>query len=152
MNRAINSRPRVGKRYLQLFGQFPIRPIRSDGEYEAALAVLDPLAIRDEGSLSHDEQDYLEALTLVVSAYDDKHHRIDTSNVTPRRLVRHLMQERGMSASDLGLVLGSKSAATFILNGSRVPSRTQCFKLARYFGLDPGAFLAAPKVRARQAG
>lgn len=139
--------PKVGKRYMELFARFPIRPLRDEEQYDAASSVLDELAVRDEGSLSPDEQDYLDALTMLVEAYDREHHRVDTSGVAPVDLLRFLMEQQDMSPSDLSRLLGSKAAASFLLNGRRAPSSAQCFTLARHFGVDPGLFLVEPRNR-----
>lgn len=45
-----HTRP-VSRRFMELFRRFPIRPIHGEAEYEEAAAVLDTLAIRDEGTL-----------------------------------------------------------------------------------------------------
>lgn len=93
MTAIARSQPKVGRRYMELFSAFPIRPIKNAREYDAALAVLDRLAVRNEGSLSKDEQDYLDALVMLVDAYDEQHHRVDTSKLTPARLLRFLMEQ-----------------------------------------------------------
>jgi HTH-type transcriptional regulator/antitoxin HigA len=129
---------------MELFHEFPLRPIRNAAEYYAAAGVLDRLAIRDEGTLTSDEQDYFDALTLLISAYDEQHHRIDTSSLATRELIQFLMEQKGDSAADLGKVLGSRSAASLLLSGRRVPNRSQCFALAEYFHTDPGLFFSAP--------
>jgi HTH-type transcriptional regulator / antitoxin HigA len=136
------TRPKVGRRYMELFEQFPIRPIRHEEEYDAAMRVLDGLAAGDEGTLSQDEQDYLGALAMLIGEYDDQHHRIDTSKLTPAELLRFLMEQRGIGFDDLVNLLGGKAAASYLLNGTRHPSRNQCFVLGRYFGVSPGVFLA----------
>lgn len=132
---------------MELFRAFPLRPIRDDAEYDAATSILDQLAVRNEGTLTSDEQDYLEALTLLVSAYDDEHHRLDTSGLSATDLIKFLMEQQGASVTDLARALGTKTAASFLLNGKRVPSRAQCFKLAEFFHVDPGLFLASPVRR-----
>lgn len=144
---ASTTRRPIGKRFMELFRAFPLRPIRDDSEYQAATKVLDKLAIRDEGTLTADEQDYLEALTLFVSSYDDEHNRIDASGQTPGELIRFLLEQQGKSAGNLVPALGSKAAVSLILNGRRVPSRGQCFRLAQYFHVDPGLFLVPPARR-----
>ena len=136
------TRRRVGKRYMELFSRFPIRPIRDAKEYEAAVEVIDELAVRDERSLSPDEQDYLGALARLIEAYDAEHYRLDTSSLRPAQLLKFLMEQRGMSFSQLVEVLGSKAAASYLLNGTRTPSRAQCFKLGEHFAVDPGLFLS----------
>jgi HTH-type transcriptional regulator/antitoxin HigA len=147
MTTLARNRPKVGKRYMELFARFPIRPLRDEPEYDAAVEVLDELAIRDEETLSRDEQDYLGALALLVEAYDAEHYRLDTSKLSAAELIKFLMDQHGLSFNDLVKVLGSKAAASYLLNGARTPSRAQCFALGERFGLEPGLFLSERPAR-----
>jgi HTH-type transcriptional regulator/antitoxin HigA len=58
--------------YLRLVRQFPLRPLRGDKDYDAAAALLDILVGR--AHLTNGQQDYLDALTTFVEAYDRKHY------------------------------------------------------------------------------
>lgn len=152
MTTLAQTHPKVGKRYMELLARFPIRPISNAKEYDAAVELIDELAVRDERSLSRDEQDYLGALALLVEAYDAEHFRLDTSKLAPAQLIEFLMEQRGMSFNDLVEVLASKAAASYLLNGTRSPSRAQCFTLGAHFGVAAGMFLtsrAEPKGRSR---
>lgn len=125
--------------YMKLIRQFPLRPIRSDADYDAATAVLDKLAVRKEGTLDPGEQDYFEVLTNLVSDYDHDHFPMEKSK--PLDILKHLMEENGMTVSDLGRLIGSKGNASEILSAKRQLSRAQMFKLAQRFGVKPGLFL-----------
>ena len=131
----------VGKRYLDLIKRFPLRPIRNENEYDAAVAVMNRLAVRTEGTLDRGEQDYLDTIAMLVSAYDDEHFAIDTSQVTPVQLLKSLMANRNMNVSELGVVIGSQPLASMILRGKRQISRKVAKILADHFGLDAGAFI-----------
>jgi len=56
------------------------------------------------------------------------------------------MDQRDMSFNRLVDVLGSKAAASYLLNGARAPSRAQCFTLGEHFGVEPGMFLSPKSV------
>ena len=127
--------------YLRLVRAFPLRPLRNEREYDAAVKIMNRLAIRDEGTLDAGEQDYLDAITTFVAAYDEQHYPIDTSDVKPLELLTGLMEQRGMSVSDLGRVIGSQPAASMIVNGKRGISRSQAKAIAAHFGIDAGAFI-----------
>lgn len=145
------SRPKVGKRYMALLARFPIRPIRNEQQYDAAIKVLDELAVRDEKKLSPDERDYLGALVMLVEAYDAEHYRVDTSRLTPAELLKFLMDQRGMAFSDLVDVVGGKAAASYLLSGARPASRAQCFMLGEHFGVEPGMFLSLKPEHTHQS-
>ena len=57
--------------------EYPLVPIKTERQYDAAVAFLQKLAIRDEGTLDGGEQAYLEALTQFVGDYEDKHFRAE---------------------------------------------------------------------------
>jgi HTH-type transcriptional regulator/antitoxin HigA len=129
--------------YLALIRKFPLRPFRSDDDYDAAVAILDALAVQPEGSLDPGEQDYLDTLTLLVEAYDDEHHQVETQRLDPLAMLRYLMEENGMRPADLGRVLGNRGLASLILHGRRQLSKTHIRKLAEHFKVSPGLFFNA---------
>ena len=131
----------VSDRYFALVKRFPLRPIRNDREFDAAVEVMNKLAVYDEGTLESGEQDYLDAIVLFVEAYDKEHVHIDTSDVTPLELLKFAMENRGMNVSDLAKVIGSQPLASMILAGKREISRDKSKLLAAHFGLQPGAFI-----------
>jgi len=91
--------------------------------------------------LNADQEDYLDALSTFVSAYEDIHYPIDTSDVTPLDTLKMLLEDRDMNASDLGRLLGNRTLGAAILSGKRNLSKTHIKKLAEHFKLDPGVFL-----------
>jgi HTH-type transcriptional regulator/antitoxin HigA len=134
-------RIRVPADYLALVKRFPLRQIRDDAHYDAAASVIDTLAIRDEGTLTPGEQDYLDALALLVEAYDREHHDLGPDKRTPVQRLKSLMQSSGMSSSRLGDVIGSRPAASMILQGRRALSKAHVRLLAAHFKMDAGYFL-----------
>jgi len=74
--------------YFALVKRFPLRPIRNAREYDAAVELMNTLAVRDEGMLDPGQQDYLDTLTLLVESYDKHNVRIDTSDVTPLEVLK----------------------------------------------------------------
>lgn len=138
--RGLRARP-MGDKYLTLVRKFPLRPIRDDAEYDAAIVVLNRLVVRPEESLSAGERDYVDTLTLLIQAYDDVHHQIETSNLNGVEMLKYLMDQTGMRRIDLGRLLGNAALATFILNGQRELSKTHIRTLAKHFKVDASLFL-----------
>src|ERR1039457_1768546 len=118
-------------------------PLRSGRDYDAAVAVLDALAVRPEGSLDAGEQDYFDTLTMLVEAYDQEHHSADEEKRDPLAMLKYLMQESGMAQADLGRLLGNRALASLILNGHRHLSKSHIRKLADHFKVSPALFLQA---------
>jgi HTH-type transcriptional regulator / antitoxin HigA len=142
--RASEKRPANGRpapAYLALIDRFPLRPLRSEHDYDAAVAVLDTLAVRPEGSLDAGEQDYLDTLTLLVEVYDREHYDIDAKPHDPLAMLKYVMQESGTTQADLGRLLGNRALASLILNGHRQLSKTHIRKLASHFKVSPALFL-----------
>lgn len=61
--------------------------------------------------------------------------------MTPGKLLVTLVQERGMSESDLGRLLGDRSLGHRILSGEREMSKRHIRVLAEHFALNPAALL-----------
>jgi HTH-type transcriptional regulator/antitoxin HigA len=138
-NRQLNGRPAA--RYLALIQNFPLRPLRSEREYDAALSVLDSLAVRPEGSLEPGEQDYFDTLTMLVEAYDEDDYAAEMKHGDPLAMLKYIMQESGMTQAELGRLLDNRSLASQILNGHRQLSKTHIRKLADHFKVSPALFL-----------
>jgi HTH-type transcriptional regulator / antitoxin HigA len=127
--------------YFDLVRQFPLVPLKSEKQYDAAVTFMNRLAIRGEKALDTGEQAYLEALTQFVEDYEQVHHAIAAQNLGARDALKFLMAENGMKAADLGRLLGSRSVASQILNGRRGLSKTHILVLAERFRVEPGLFL-----------
>lgn len=136
-------RPKVrpAASYLELIEAFPLRPLRNEREYDAAVAVLDTLAVRPEGSLDQGEQDYFDILTMLVEAYDRKHYELDLEDRDPLGMLKYVLHESGMTQADLGRLLGNRALASLILNGHRQLGKTHIRKLAQHFKVSPALFL-----------
>src|SRR4051794_31812833 len=131
-------------RYLALMGEFPLRPIRNDAEYDRAAGIVHRLALR-EGKLDPGEEAYLEVLEGLVERYDNEHNPIDTADVSPTRALRMLVEQAGMTVTELGELLGSKGAASELLSGKRKePSKAQIARLSARFKVDASVFLLMP--------
>jgi HTH-type transcriptional regulator/antitoxin HigA len=138
MSTATSAKP--DRRYLNLVRQFPLRPIRSQRELDRAMKIAGHLATYDEGTLPPGEQDYLEALTVFIEDHQ-RRHPVDVPEVTPLAMLKHLMEERDMSITDLGRIIGSQSNASLILSGKRAISRRVMRLLGQHFGVAPAVFL-----------
>jgi HTH-type transcriptional regulator/antitoxin HigA len=125
-----------------LFTSREVRPnvwsIRNERDYDRARAVVDGLIMREK--LSKEERERMEIMLTLMEAYEAKHHEIDTSDIGPIELLRALMEDHGLTASDLGRLLGNRALGSLILNGKRELSKAHIRKLSEHFALDPSAF------------
>lgn len=131
--------------YLALMAEFPLVPIRSVAAYDCAAAIIHRLALR-EGKLDAGEEAYLEVLEGLTERYDQQHSAMDAADICPTRMLRMLVEQAGMSVTELGKFLGSKGAASELLSGKRKePSKAQIAKLCARFKVDASAFLLPAK-------
>ena len=87
------------------------------------------------------QRQYLETLVQSIEAYDIEHNAIDTSAIKPLDLLKSLLVDHEMTASDLGRLLGNRELGSKILRGERELSKTNIKKLADHFKLSPAAFM-----------
>ena len=132
---------RTPESYLELARAFPLMPICSEQHYDASIAVLDSLAVRDESSLDPGEVAYLAALTQFVRDYERERHPIMVERLPPLKMLQHLMKQAGLTAADLGRIIGNRGLASQILLGKRAMSKANIRKIAEYFKVDAGMFL-----------
>lgn len=77
----------------------------------------------------------------LMEAYEARHEQIRARKFTPIQLLKSLMQDHEMSASDLGRLLGNRALGPAILTGGRELSKAHIRKLAAHFAIEPGAFI-----------
>lgn len=143
VKRSTTSRDVYGKtedRYLELVRRFPLRPLRSDFDLDAAVVVIDSLL--DQPELSAPEQDYLDVLSDLVEAYESE--AVPMRPVGDAELLRFLIEQNGTTQSAVASGAGiAESTISEVLAGKRKLNRNQIAKLARFFHVEPGAFLSA---------
>jgi HTH-type transcriptional regulator/antitoxin HigA len=132
----------VADSYLRLVRQFPLRPIQSNAEYDAAAAVMEKLAVRGEDDLDDGEYDYLDAIIEFVSIYDRRNFPIDLEDIAGVDELKFLIEQSGMKQTELAEILGDgTSAVSMVLFGSRPITADHARTLGKKFSIDPGLFL-----------
>jgi HTH-type transcriptional regulator / antitoxin HigA len=127
--------------YLELIQQSPLRVIRNERELDAATKVALRLAAKGEKSLSEGEAEYLGVLDRLIEDYEERYHGITRSDITPLESLRELVTEAGLSASDLGRLLGNRSLGSLLLTGRRELSKAHIRILVDHFKVNPAYFL-----------
>ena len=126
-------------RYLDLIRRFPLRPLRTDTDLDAAVAVIDDLI--DRAVLTAAEQDYLDVLSDLVETYETE--TIPMRPVGDAELLRFLIEHKSVTQAGAATGAGiAESTISEVLAGKRKLNRGQIAKLARYFHVEPGAFLS----------
>jgi antitoxin component HigA of HigAB toxin-antitoxin module len=137
--------------YVALMAAFPLLPIKNAKDYQRAAKNVHRLAMQ-EGRLDAGQEAYLEVLEGLVERYDATHSEMNADDVSPTEALRVLVEQAGMSVSELGTLLGSKGAASELLSGNRrEPSKGQIAKLCKRFKVDAGLFLLGNRGKADAA-
>lgn len=133
----IDHTDRIPTTFLGLQKRFLVlRPIHEEPDYQNALEVAKELASRAE--LTTEQADYLQVLATLIAEYEEKH--IEMSRHSPQEILKFLAEENGMSGSDLGRILGSRTLGPALLRGRRSLSKTHIKKLADHFSVSPALF------------
>jgi HTH-type transcriptional regulator/antitoxin HigA len=91
-----------------------LKPIKTEEDYEGALATIDELWEAEPGS---PKGDLLDILTTLVEAYEEKHHPILPPD--PVEAILHLMESQGLERRDLEPYLGSRARVSEVINRKR---------------------------------
>jgi HTH-type transcriptional regulator / antitoxin HigA len=127
------------KRYGKLLSKTLPKVVETKAENERMLAVVESLLEKGEDALTPEEDALLELLTGLIHDFESKAYPIPKSD--PRDIVAYLLEARGLKASDLWPVLGSKSRVSEILSGKRSISKEQAKKLAEFFRVGVELFI-----------
>jgi HTH-type transcriptional regulator/antitoxin HigA len=123
--------------------------LRNEAEYDAAVAEVDELLERDppEGSR---EADRLRFLSVLISAYDDEHYPMGETS-TPQTVVAFMLEQHGMTRSDLAPILGGRSRVSEFFSGKRRLSVPQMQKIRDVLHVPADLLMHSPgkKVRGR---
>ena len=91
-----------------------IKPIRTEVDYDRALAEIDGLMGAAPGT---PEGDDLEVLTTLVEAYEAEHWPMEAPD--PISAIEHVMEARGLRQKDLAALIGSQPRASEVLKRRR---------------------------------
>lgn len=91
-----------------------LKPIRTEADYEQALAELERLWGAKSGTAAGDR---LDVLATLIDAYEARHHPIDPPD--PIEAIRFRMEQQGLSRKDLEPLLGSRARVAEVLNRKR---------------------------------
>lgn len=115
-----------------------VRALRTEAEYESALAVIRPL-IETDPAPDSEEGAHLEGLVLLIEAYEQVHYPIPEAK--PLEVLKFMMEQNDRTQADLGRLLNSRSRASEILNGKRELSLDHIRLLAREWHIPAGALI-----------
>ena len=107
-----------------------VKVIKTEADYEAALAHVATLMDAKPGSAKEDE---LELWTTLIERYETTQHPIDPPD--PIEAIKFRMAQEGLSAKDLEAYIPSKSKISEVLNRKRGLSLSMIRALNRGLGI-----------------
>ena len=115
--------------------------LRNEAEYMAAVAEIDQLLDLDPPPHS-EAYERLEFLSVLVHAYEEAHFPL-TQLTTPQDIVTFMLEQKGLSQTDLAQWLGGESPMRAFLQGTDSLSLPQIERLRVHLGI-PADLLLSP--------
>jgi HTH-type transcriptional regulator/antitoxin HigA len=106
-----------------------IFPLRSEADYNRALAQAEKLMDAKNGT---DEADELEILSILIEKYENEHFPIDI--IDPVSAIEFRLEQMGKSQKDLSSLIGANRASE-ILNRKRDISKEAAIKIHHAYGI-----------------
>ena len=117
-----------------------IKPIRSQGDYERAMAEVERLWGASAGTAKGDR---LDVLATLIDAYEREHFPIEAP--TPVEAIKFRMEQQGLTRKDLESVIGSRGRIAEVLSGKRALSISMIRKLRDRLNIPADALIAPGK-------
>lgn len=115
-----------------------IKPIRTEADYEAALAEIERIWGAKERT---SEGDRLDVLATLVEAYEQKHFSMDAPD--PIEAIRFRLEQQGLDHRALVGIIGGRSRGYEVMHRKRVLSLEMIRRLNEDFGI-PAEVLIRP--------
>ena len=128
------------KHFSALQKHVPLHPVRSEADYEAAMAALNGLLDAGAGDEAHPLADLVATLGELIGDYDDTHYAAEP--VAAVDVLHHLMEAHGIKQGDLPEV-GSQGVVSEVLRGRRELNLRQIRALASRFSVPASVFVDA---------
>ena len=120
-----------------------VRPIRSEGDYQAALAELSRLW---GGKAGTPEGDRLDVLATLIDAYESEHEPLDPPD--PIEAIKFRMEQQGLTRRDLEPIIGSRARVAEVLNRKRDLSIAMIRRLHERLGISAEVLIRPVRKRA----
>ena len=116
-----------------------VRPIRTEDDYELALARIHEIFHAEIGTPEGDE---LDILTSLVELYEAKHHPIEVPSALAA--IEFHMDQHGLKQRDLIPYIGGRAKVSEVLSGKRPITMSMARALHRHLGIPADILLQEP--------
>jgi HTH-type transcriptional regulator/antitoxin HigA len=127
----------------------PLRPLRSERDYEAALREIDRLFRAKPGTAACDR---MEVLVTLVEKYEEQHYPMPPPD--PIAAIRFHMEQKGLTRADLAPLIGGRGRVSEILGRKRALTLPMIRRLHRRWGIPADVLIRESRRRngARASG
>jgi HTH-type transcriptional regulator/antitoxin HigA len=122
----------------ELTRHVPLGPILTEADYAQRVRMLDILLAAIGTNEAHPLGDFLDLLATQIGAYEAQQPTMPEA--TPIEVLRSLMEEHGLTQTDLAVDLGGQSVVSAILRGKRQLNARHIAVLAARFHVSPAVF------------
>ena len=130
--------PDIAQTWATLQAELPIKPIRTEEDYQQMVRVANSLSDHLNGKPGHPLADLFAIVSDLVESWEIQHVTIPKGE--PREVLRHLLETHGLKQKDL-IGIASPTVVSDILAGRRAISKKVAKALALRFHTDVSAFL-----------
>ena len=120
-----------------------VRPVRTEADYDAALAEIDALM---DAAPESPEGDRLDVLVTLVQAYEARHHAVTPPD--PVAAIRFRMEQLGLRPRDLEAYIGGRGRVSEVLTGKRPLTLPMIRRLAAGLGVPAEVLIREPRAPA----
>ncbi|MCB9942819.1 MAG: helix-turn-helix domain-containing protein [Geminicoccaceae bacterium] len=107
-----------------------LKPIRTEADYDAALAEVERLWGAKGGT---PDGDRLDVLATLIEVYEERHHPMDPPD--PVEAIRFRMEQQGLTRKDLEPMIGPRNRVADVLNRKRGLSIEMIRQLHDHLGI-----------------
>jgi HTH-type transcriptional regulator/antitoxin HigA len=120
-----------------------VKPIRSEKDYEAALAEVERLWGAKSGTPAGDR---LDVLATLIDAYESEHHPMDPPD--PVEAIEFRMEQQGLTRRDLEEIIGTRTRIAEVLNRKRGLSIRMIRRLHERLGISADVLIRPSRKNA----
>ena len=111
----------------------------TEGENEAALAIVESLMKKSDNGRTHEEEALLELLVSLIEQFEKVAY--DLPEETSLGTLEYLMESNDLKAAELASIFGGRGRVSDVLSGRRSISKQQAKRLAGRFHVSPAVFI-----------
>ncbi|MBX9942913.1 MAG: transcriptional regulator [Reyranella sp.] len=119
-----------------------VKPIRSEADYEAAMAEVERLWGAKAGTPRGDR---LDVLATLIDAWESAHHPMDPPD--PIEAIKFRMEQQNLTRKDLEGILGTRTRVAEVLNRRRGLSINMIRRLHKELGIPADVLIRSSRLK-----